>query len=133
MSFVLRCVHGPNKGKYFKAGDFEGIQWTDTADQAKIVSVQDAYGIIAAAVHCMSIAGATEEECRQFAHIAVKDMFNPGSLEMENLTLTGVRRAAEEPLEDPPFEINRQDSGYRSLWEWLARVSRPVKLKEILK
>ena len=130
--FVLRCISGPDVGRYFVHATFDGATWADTQADALKVSVEDAYGHVAAAIDMLCVAmvpenagSATEDDYQAFAEIAAKDMFNPGGPEIRSLIAGGLRRSADQPFVDES-QLPLRSGSYMSVWEWVARIAMPV-------
>lgn len=125
--FVLRSPNGPSKGRYFVSGDFTGIVWADDLERATRVSVEDAYGYVAAALDMLqevlvpeNING-TDADCDRFGEMAANDMLqHPAHETIDLFKRCCVRRSPAEPLHDLPDDFPKRD-GYMSVWEWMAR------------
>lgn len=129
--FVVRCVDGDHKGKYYAGLDTSGYLpepiWTTQLDEAEHLDVNNTAGIIVAMIDTRCIVAApervdaTEENCQTLAETLANDMFQSPGEAMFSVIKRAIRENADAPIYDRPPEMTRtkEDEGYMSVWEWV--------------
>lgn len=128
--FVLRLLHGDNKGFYYSGADDNGkVSWTESLDKAKRYNACDTAGGIMALIdiYCLAavperLPDTTDAECGEFAKTIAEGMFQNPSEGMVDLILKRtIRKSPDDPLNEPENIPERSDPYYMSVWEWLGR------------
>ncbi len=129
--FVVRCVDGDHKGKYYAGLDesdyFPEPIWTTKIDEAERLDVEHTASIIMAMIDTRCIVAAaekidaTEENCQTLAETLANDMFQSPGEAMFSVIKRTIRENADAPIYDRPSEMARtkKDEGYMSVWEWV--------------
>jgi hypothetical protein len=125
--FTIRAVHGDFKGLYFTGFD-KGGTWGQL-DAAIQMPTPEAVSIIVALIDgpCVvavpeCVESTTEDDCSIFANLIAKDLFaspSPDTIDLINKRV--IRRSQTKSIHEQPSNIEINDTGFMSVFEWLHR------------
>jgi hypothetical protein len=127
MRFVMRCVHGAERGKYLHDAALPPV-WTDDVAVAKTATPVEASSFTAGLLDNGFIAvpeavGEVDEHgCRLYADTVCHNMFqSPSDATVQIVYTVVIRRGSSAPLPTPDSDLPESQPGFISVFEWLCR------------